>query len=125
MEVRGKVWGQTSPLFCQNNVEIHRIIGKKGGFCSYHVHHSKYNRFFMESGVLKVTVRKDYGSGVLEDVSVIGPGEQTTVSPGDFHRFEVIEDCVCYEIYWVELDPDDIERETIGGVSGSAPTEDT
>lgn len=116
MEVRGKVWGSTTPLFCKNNVEIHRIEGKKGGFCSLHRHKYKFNRFLVEKGVLKVTISKDYGSGILDDVTVVGPGQQTTVWPGEFHSFEVLEDCVAFEIYWVELDPDDIERETVGGI---------
>lgn len=75
--------------------------------------------FFVERGRLKVTITKDYGSGILDDVTIIGPGEQTIVPPGEFHSFEVLEDCVAYEIYWVELDPDDIERETVGGRKGS------
>jgi len=116
MDVQGKIWGSTSPLFYKNNVEIHRIEGNKGGFCSWHKHEAKYNRFFVESGVIKVTIQKDYGSGILEDETIVGPGQQTTVDPGQFHKFEVLEDCVCYEIYWVELDPNDIERLTVGGV---------
>jgi mannose-6-phosphate isomerase-like protein (cupin superfamily) len=116
VEVRGKIWGSTTPLFCKNNVEIHRIEGKKGGFCSWHCHRSKYNRFLIESGRLKITISKDYGSGVLEDETIIGPGQQTTVAPGEYHKFEVLEDCVAFEIYWVELDPGDIERETVGGI---------
>ena len=116
MEIKGKIWGSTSPIFCKNNVEIHRIEGNKGGYCSWHRHQSKYNRFFVEKGTIKVTVQKDYGSGELEDETIIGPGQQTTVSPGDYHKFEVLEDCVVYEIYWVELDPNDIDRLTVGGM---------
>lgn len=115
MEIQGKVWGSTSPIFHKNNVEINRIIGKKGGFSSFHCHKHKFNLFFVESGVIKVTIQKDYGSGVLEDETIVGPGQQTTVPPNQFHKFEVVEDCVAYEIYWVELDPNDIERLTVGG----------
>ena len=122
MEIKGKIWGKTSPIFCKNNVEIHRLEGKKGGFCSRHRHWAKFNRFFVERGKIKVTITKDYGSGILDDVTIIGPGEQTTVSPGDLHSFEILEDCVAYEIYWVELDPDDIERETVGGRKRSGET---
>ena len=119
MEIKGKVWGQTSPLFLQNNVEIHRIEGKKNGYCSRHFHQSKYNMFFVESGVLKVTITKDYGSGTLDDVTILRKGEQTTVPPGQWHQFEVLEDCVAFEIYWIELNPNDIERETVGGIKGN------
>ena len=115
MKIQGKVWGKTSPVFFGNNVEIHRIEGKKGGFCSKHKHNAKYNMFFVESGKLEVTVFKDYGSEVLEDVTVLGPQTSTTVAPGDMHQFRVLEDCVAYEIYWVELSATDIERENVGG----------
>ena len=117
MDIQGKIWGQTTPLFCKNNVEIHRIEGVSGGFCSFHCHKYKFNRFFVESGRLQITIQKDYGSGVLDDITVLNPGQQTTVSPGQYHKFEVLEDCVAYEIYWVELDPNDIERLTIGGMN--------
>lgn len=117
MEILGKVWGQTSPIFCKNNVEIHRIEGRKGGYCSKHRHWAKFNMFFMEKGKLKITVVKDYGSGVLDDITIIGPGQHTIVPPGQYHQFEILEDCIAYEIYWVELDPSDIERETIGGTT--------
>jgi len=116
MEVYGKIWGKTSPIFNKNNVAIHRIEGMRGGFSSKHRHQSKFNLFFVESGSIKITVYKDYGSGILEDVIVLNPGEQTTVAPGEWHQFEVINDCVVLEIYWVELDSCDIERETIGGI---------
>lgn len=116
MDIQGKVWGVTTPLFCKNNVEIHRIEGKKGGFSSWHKHNAKYNRFWVESGSIKVSIQKDYGSGTLEDETILFAGHQTTVAPGDFHKFEVLEDCVVYEIYWVELDPGDIDRLTVGGI---------
>ena len=32
MNIQGKVWGQTQPLFLKNNVEIHRIEAKQGGY---------------------------------------------------------------------------------------------
>lgn len=115
MIVQGKVWGKTSPIFFKNNVEMHRIEGKKGGHCSKHRHHTKYNMFFIESGKLQVEIHKDYGSEVLKDITVLGPGEATTVAPGDWHRFRVLEDCVAFEIYWVELEAADIDREDVGG----------
>lgn len=113
MEITGKIWGSTSPLFYKNNVEINRIEGKKGGFCSKHYHRSKFNLFFVESGKLKITIWKSYG---LADETILGPMQTTIVKPGQYHQFEVLEDCVALEIYWTELDPDDIERESCGGI---------
>ena len=56
---QGKVWGSTQPLFNKNNVEIHRIKTNKGGYCSKHKHEHKYNCFYVERGLLKITVWKN------------------------------------------------------------------
>lgn len=113
MDKDGKVWGETSLLFCRNNVEIHRIVGDKGGYCSKHKHNHKYNRFFVEKGSLEIRVWKDYG---LVDYTVLNDGESLTVPPGIYHRFHVLkQDTIAYEIYWTEIGPQDIERESVGG----------
>lgn len=110
---QGKVWGNTVGIFNRNNVEIHRIEAKKGGFCSKHKHNHKYNMFYVESGVLEITIWKnDYS---LVDTTVIKAGEATTAAPKEYHRFKALEDAVVYEIYWTELSPSDIERENTGG----------
>ena len=114
MQVSGKFWGQTSPIFNKNNVEIHRFIGNKGGYSSKHKHHAKYNMFLVESGEVIITTWKD-PSG-RPDETVLAPGQTCIVPPGLFHKFEVQEDCIVYEIYWVELREDDIERENSGGI---------
>ena len=111
----GKVWGETSPIFSKNNVEIHRIEVNPKGFCSKHKHLSKYNAFFVESGELKISVWKnDYD---LTDTTILKSGDFMVVKPGEFHQFEAKYDTVAYEIYWVELDHSDIERESVGGVN--------
>ena len=110
---QGKVWGETHPLFSKNNVEIHRIIANKGGYCSIHRHEHKYNKFYIESGSLEIHVwKKDYD---LCDITVINSGESTTVKPGERHKFVALEDTVAYEIYWVELSESDIIRDNCGG----------
>tara|TARA_Y100001937_G_scaffold60088_1_gene82379 strand:+ start:809 stop:1159 length:351 start_codon:yes stop_codon:yes gene_type:complete len=116
MKTQGKVWGKTQEVFNNPNFEIHRIEAKQGGFCSKHQHKHKYNAFFIEKGKLKITVYEtDYD---LIDETTVSAGELTTVKPGVYHRFEAIEDTICYEIYWVELSHDDIQREDTGGQSG-------
>jgi len=113
MNKHGKVWGCTKNLFCKNNVEIHRIEVKEGGYCSKHKHNHKYNSFFVERGRLKITVWKnDYE---LVDETIISDQEMSTVQPKDYHKFEAIEDTVAYEIYWTEIDKEDIIRENCGG----------
>jgi quercetin dioxygenase-like cupin family protein len=113
MNIQGKVWGKTQPLFLKNNVEIHRIEAKQGGYCSKHKHEHKYNAFFIEQGQLKITIWKnDYD---LIDETIISDQQMSVVKPGEYHKFEALEDTIAYEIYWTELETDDIVRETCGG----------
>mgnify|MGYP003130629938 CR=1 FL=1 len=103
--VQGKVWGETRPLFCKNNVEIHRIEAKEGRYCSKHKHEYKYNAFFVESGCLKITAWKN-------DYDLV---DETTCPPQEDHMFTAMEDTVAFEIYWTELSEKDIVRENCGG----------
>jgi mannose-6-phosphate isomerase-like protein (cupin superfamily) len=115
MERQGKVWGSTSPLLCKNNVEVHRIGGNSGGFCSKHMHNNKFNMFYVESGRLKIEVwKKDYD---LIDVTYVDRGDICTVSPGEYHRFTILDNnTVAFEFYWTEIDASDIIREDHGGI---------
>lgn len=114
MDINGKVWGSTQCLFFKNNVEIHRITTNKNGYCSKHKHDHKFNAFYVEKGKIKVKVwKKTYD---LVDETIIETGQLTTVSPGEYHLFESLEDSVVYEIYWVELSQSDIQRENVGGM---------
>lgn len=113
MDIQGKIWGSTSELFNKNNVEIHRIEANKGGYCSVHKHEHKFNMFFVESGELLVKVWKnDYN---LIDQTTLKNCDSTTVSPGELHQFLAIKDTVAYEIYWTEINSDDIIRKECGG----------
>lgn len=116
MIIQGKVWGHTTPLFNMNNVELHIAEIKKGGYCSKHKHAHKYNRFVVLKGKLKVTIWKEYASETLQDVSILGISQECTVSPGDYHKFEALEDCTVLEIYWVCLSESDIIRNDHGGI---------
>ncbi len=112
MKKQGKVWGETARIFAGNNVEIHRIVGNKGGYSSKHLHLHKSNMFFCESGKLKITEWKE-DSGTVDETT-LNPKESCVVPPGSYHKFDVLEDCVAYEIYWATLDSHDISREDHG-----------
>ena len=116
MNKQGKFWGNTISLFNKNNVEVHRIEGRKSGYSSEHRHIAKFNMFYVDGGVITLKVWKDPSGKV--DETMLRKGEMSIVSPGYYHQFMVMEDCVVYEIYWVELDEKDIERRNSGG-SGS------
>lgn len=115
--LQGKVWGTTQCIFHDNNVEIHRIEAKAGGYCSKHEHVAKFNLFYMESGRLKVTIfRSPEGEQPRPtDSTILVPGMSSLVRPGEKHMFEALEDSIAYEIYWVKLDPGDIKRYEEGG----------
>ena len=111
--MEGKTWGQTDCLFSHHNVEIHRIEVVAGGYCSRHIHKIKFNRFFVESGLLTVRIFRD---NKLTDSVDLGPGMSTVVKPGEKHQFIAKEKTVAYEIYYTVLESNDIERYSQGGV---------
>lgn len=110
----GKVWGRTKPILLKPQIEMHEIHIKEGAYCSRHHHRCKYNMFYVISGQLKVkTWKRDYN---LVDETILGPGESTIQPPGEDHQFEALSDVVCLELYWTELDHNDIVRADVGGV---------
>ena len=108
----GKIWGTTELVEANCALEFHRIEMKKGGICSKHLHEYKWNGFFIESGIMKVSVwQKDYD---LIDETILNPGDFMQVKPGVFHQFVGMEDGVAFELYWAEFDHNDIKRESVG-----------
>ena len=111
--ITGKVWGDTSVLIQNSNVELHKINVKAGFRCSEHKHEHKWNGFYVISGVLEIHVAKnDYN---LTDVTTLRAGDFTSVRPGEFHWFNCIEDCVALEVYYPEALSEDIVRRSVGG----------
>jgi mannose-6-phosphate isomerase-like protein (cupin superfamily) len=111
--ITGKVWGDTSVLVQNSNVELHKINVKAGFRCSEHKHVYKWNGFYVVSGVLEIHVRKnDYD---LTDVTTLRAGDFTSVRPGEFHWFQCIEDCLALEVYYPEALSEDIVRRSVGG----------
>ena len=110
--ISGKVWGQTELVFANSNIEFHRIDIKNGGVCSKHKHSFKFNGFYCMTGKLLIRVWKnDYD---LIDETILNPGDFMSVSPGEYHQFEALEDCIAFELYYAHFDHDDIQRETVG-----------
>jgi quercetin dioxygenase-like cupin family protein len=110
----GKIWGITELKLSTSNLEVHRITVKNGGFCSLHRHKTKFNAFIVEHGQLEVQVHKDYG---LIDSTILNAGDVLSVPPGEDHVFIARTDVVAYEVYWSQMDPDDIVRKNSGGVN--------
>lgn len=110
--IQGKIWGNTSTLLNKNNVEVHYLEIDKRSFCSKHKHNHKYNAFYVIDGEVRITVWKDN----LEDSILLTKGQMTVVAPGNYHMFETYEYAsLMIEMYWTEIESDDIIRETSGG----------
>jgi len=112
MNKQGKIWGYTQELLTQNNVSIHRININKDSCCSKHYHQHKHNIFYVESG--KILVQEWKREYDLLDETVLEAGQMCSVPPMNYHKFVGLEDSVVYEIYYVDLNNDDIIREDVG-----------
>lgn len=110
--VYGKIWGKTQSVFESDSVEVHIIRPDAGTFCSKHKHNGKHNLFLVLTGRLKVTIFRENG---VNDVTILGPDMATDVAPGEQHKFEALEDTLALEIYYVKINPHDIERVDQGG----------
>jgi mannose-6-phosphate isomerase-like protein (cupin superfamily) len=114
MRIEGKVWGTTGCIIKNSLLELHRIECKKGGYCSKHKHQTKANLFFVEQGSLEVRIFRDNG---LVDKLTLRSGDQTTVPANVVHQFAVLEEnTIAYELYWSQLEQDDIVRFSQGGM---------
>lgn len=117
--IRGKTWGRTQVLIATPAIEMHRMSILPNKQCSMHAHQFKHNAFLVLSGRLSIVVEKnDYA---LTDVTELGPGDFTTVPPGEYHRFVSHDEPVdAIEFYYVEpVAADDIVRKDCGGQAGA------
>ena len=110
---QGKAWGETTEFFRNAMVSAHHLSVKKGGYCSEHCHAIKYNLFYVLAGKLRITIWRDI---TQKDITVLGPGQRTAISPGFYHMFEALTDVECIEVYQVFLADPDIERRNEGGL---------
>ena len=110
----GKVWGSTEVKIATPMFEMHALTILPKHQCSLHKHNQKWNAFVVVSGRLFIDVLKnDYP---LTDTTELGPGETTTVKPGEHHRFRTgDEPCIAYEFYYPEPLSEDIVRKDAGG----------
>ena len=110
---QGKDWGYTTAFFKNDSVSAYHLEINKGGFCSEHRHKFKFNKFYVISGRLEITI---WRKNEKKDITVIGPGQPTVVPPGVWHQFRGLEDTQCIEVYTVLLREPDIDRRTEGGM---------
>lgn len=108
MERTRKSWGIKNNLFQNDLCEVSILELEANQRCSWHSHRTKFNQFYVIKGLLYIK---------LEDgVTEVKPGQIFTTSPGEMHEFQTHElPALIQEIMYVRYDPEDIDREQIGG----------
>jgi len=116
MERTHGTWGDKFNIFRNDlcEVSILKLIPQQR--CSWHTHSAKYNLFYVLSGEL--FIKTDKGISQLEE------GEFFTTRPNEWHEFQTAsEQAVIIEIMYVKYDPEDIQREALGGmINDKAPS---
>lgn len=108
MERTYKTWGEKWNIFSNDLCEVSILYLKPRQRCSWHRHQTKFNLFFVIKGLIAVKT-EDGASEVL-------PGQIFTTRPGEMHEFQTRQlDSILIEIMYVRYDPEDIEREQVGG----------
>jgi hypothetical protein len=79
-----------------------------------------------QSTIIKANIKisewkslSDEQAELIEDTTILTDGMSHSVAPNDVHMFEALEDTHALEIYWSELESEDIERLTHGGIRES------
>jgi len=112
-----KVWGRTRCTHCSDLYSRHELEVEMGGYCSFHFHNERANRFTVESGIVRVVCAfgwkicyKDLTAGNVLDVPSMVP-----------HQFQVLEKGVMVEEYYPDrgdiVDDSDIIRLSVGGMT--------
>ena len=108
MERTRKSWGEKTNIFQNDLCEVSLLDLNPYQRCSWHRHESKYNLFYVLSGLLVLK---------LEDGQTdVHPGQIFTTVPGEYHEFQTRDlKTTCLEIMYVKYDSHDIQRVSIGG----------
>lgn len=113
-EKDNKVWGTTHCLFDGASTQVYYLEAKKGGYSSRHHHLTKYNKFFVVSGSLKIIVFRE--KELTPEETILVEGQSVDVPPLLDHKFEALEDTRAIEVYWGDqLQKEDIVRKDEGG----------
>ena len=116
--IQGKVWGTTENIFSDGaTVSAHALRIMQGAYCSIHKHTHKDNIFYVIGGKLEIA---QWPCGKADDegqpdVTILGPGQSTSVEAGNWHRFRAVSDVLCIEICYGKLIGEDIMRRSTGG----------
>jgi mannose-6-phosphate isomerase-like protein (cupin superfamily) len=113
MNKEGKIWGENILIFQNDNIQINQIYIKKGGRCSKHLHKNKNNLFFVQSG--KLHIEKWCENGMVDN-TILTKQQQTIIPNMVYHRFTALEDTEALEIYFMNIEENDILRADMGSI---------
>ena len=122
-----KVWGKTLCEVFTDNYARHRLKVDAGGFCSFHYHFNRANRFIVSSGVVRIV----WCFGWEVHYSVLHANSSMVVNSMLPHQFQVLKTGSMVEEYWPDrtgtkiIDIDDIIRLTHGGKIDSIALNDS
>lgn len=108
MERTHKTWGTKWNSFQNSLCEVSILDLMPNKRCSWHKHQQKFNMFFVIRGELFIKTK--WGIERVEQ------GQVFTTRPGEWHEFQTHDQpALVMEIMYVQYDPEDIERERLGG----------
>ena len=108
MERTHGTWGDKLNVFRNDLCEVSILDLVPQQRCSWHRHNAKYNLFYVLEGEL--FIKTDKG------ISRLKKGGFFTTRPGEYHEFQTaLQSAQIMEIMYVKYDPEDIQRETLGG----------
>ncbi len=112
MELIKKPWGKEEILEKNENYVVKRLTMHKGHRCSLQFHEKKKETVYVLFGTLKIYFGPNKES--LKS-KLFNPGDSITLSPGEVHRMEAIEDSIYLEASTPQLEDvvrinDDYER---------------
>jgi mannose-6-phosphate isomerase-like protein (cupin superfamily) len=119
-----KVWGFTQSIALSDRpMHVAFATLNKGGYSSKHQHENHFNRFYIVSGSLQITIWRNKQESII-----LNTGDCLDVEPGVLHRMKALENTSLVEIYWtedidVDLDPSDIIRYDDGGIDLTTDTD--
>ena len=119
-----KIWGYTHKIFERPTLEMHDLWVEKGGYCSAHEHAGRWNWFYVYAGMLEIMEWPDHDFA-KPLTTTLRPGDSYSVRPGAPHRFKALESTRLLELYWAEMDPNDIIRHEPGGMATDGKALDT
>lgn len=103
--------GKLTQLVRSGWKQVNVITSKAGSFRGGHYHKLNKEAFYIISGKLRLTLRRD---GRTEEL-VFGKGEMFAISPYCSHDFDYIEDTVLVSMYDQGVELEDGEKDIYAG----------